>query len=114
MPKKTYNKLVRDLIPDIIKLQGNIPIVSVLSEKEIVGELGRKLLEETNEYLLSGDLEELVDVYQVLLAILDESGIAFEQFEKLRQEKAYNRGEFKKRLYLSYVEEKRSEDGSIV
>ena len=42
-------KLVRDLIPNIIKEKGEIPKIYILSEQEFKKELDRKLLEEVNE-----------------------------------------------------------------
>lgn len=47
----SYKKLVRDYIPDIIKDNGEVPIVRILDDEEYLKELNKKLLEEVNEYL---------------------------------------------------------------
>ena len=67
-------------------------------------QLNIKLLEEVNEFLASGETMELVDIYQVILAILEERGISVSAFERLQQQKADLNGEFKRRLFLHFVE----------
>lgn len=105
MSTKNYNKLVRDRIPDIINSKGNIAVTRTLTHEEFAKCLNEKLTEEIQEFLLTNDIEELADVFQVILAILDERGISFEQFEKLRQQKALKNGEFKERIFLTCVVE---------
>ena len=61
----SYNKLVRDKIPDIIRSNGEEPITRVLSEEEYKIELEKKLQEELNETLQatgSDRIEELADM----------------------------------------------------
>ena len=41
-------KLVRDKIPDIIKLDGKCPIIKTLSEEDYLKELDKKLNEEVS------------------------------------------------------------------
>ena len=103
---KTYNKLVRDKIPEIIKNNGEDPKTKILSDEEFLIKLNKKIEEELKEYLDSGDIEELADLEEVLLAILDAKNISFEEFEKIRLEKVKNRGAFKNKIYLESVEEK--------
>lgn len=100
---KVYNKLVRDRVPDIIFSSGNTPLTTVLSKQEFEESLKRKLAEETQEFLESEEVEELVDIFQVILAILDEKGISVEEFESRRKKKALEKGEFKQRLFLTCV-----------
>ena len=50
-----YNKLVRDNIPDIMLEKGVTPVTRILDEEEYMIELNKKLLEEVNEYLESGE-----------------------------------------------------------
>ena len=103
MPLIPYNKLVRDKIPEIIISQGNTPEIETLNQEDFSRELDKKLLEETNEYLSSGSIAELADVFQVILTIICEHGITFDQFETLRLEIAAKCGEFNKRVFLSQV-----------
>ena len=97
---KTYNKLVRDKIPEIIKNNGEEPKTRILNDEEYLFELNKKLQEEMKEYLDSGDIEELADLEEVLLAILDAKNISHEVFEKIRLEKVKKRGAFKKKIFL--------------
>lgn len=63
-------------------------------------ELNKKLLEEVNEYLDSGDILELADIEEVILAILDVKNVKREEFENKRKEKVLKRGAFKEKLFL--------------
>lgn len=97
---KTYNKLVRDKIEEIMLGKGLKPVTRILSEEEYLKELNKKLLEEVNEYLESGEVEELADIEEVTLAILDIKGISRENLEEVRINKVKKRGAFKRRLFL--------------
>jgi len=68
---KIYNKLVRDNIPEIMIKNGAKPVTRILTEEEYLKELNKKLLEEVNEYLESGSIEELADIEEVIIAILN-------------------------------------------
>ena len=97
---KGYNKLVRDNIPEIMVKNGAKPVVRVLTDEEYLKELNKKLLEEVNEYLDSGDILELADIEEVILAILDVKNVKREEFENKRKEKVLKRGAFKEKLFL--------------
>lgn len=98
-----YNKLVRDNIPDIIKKNGATPIVRILDDEEYFKELNRKLKEELNEYLDGNDIEELADLYEVMLAILDYKKMSLMEFDIIRKMKLEKRGAFKNKIYLESV-----------
>lgn len=103
----SYNKLVRDKIPEIIeKNEGRSCRTRVLDNAEYIVELNKKIQEELNEYLESGEIEELADLEEVLRAILDSKGMSYEEFERIRLEKVKKRGAFKDRIYLEGLEEK--------
>ena len=99
-----FNKLVRDKIPEIIKNNNETPITYTLMDEDYLDELNKKLKEETQEYLTSGDVEELADIEEVLRAILDAKGISYENFENIRLSKVNKRGSFKSKIYLERVE----------
>lgn len=105
MEKKIYNKLVRDKISAIVKSKGAVPETRILEKEEISEHLNKKLGEEVQEFLEDNTIEELADIYEVLLAILDERKISFEEFEKIRRRKQEERGSFTKRIFLISVEE---------
>ena len=102
-----YNKLVRDKIPEIIAKQGNSCITRTLSKADYLISLYAKLQEELNEYLESGDIEELADIEEVLRAILAAKNISYKRFDKIRKAKARRRGGFKKRVCLVSVSDKK-------
>ena len=97
---KQYDKLVRDRIPEIIEKDGRTCKTTVLSDEECLEYLNKKLLEETNEYLDSKQIEELADLEEVLRAILKLRGVSYEDFEKIRNDKVEKRGAFDKKLLL--------------
>ena len=100
---KKYNKLVRDLIPEVIKNSGKeceIDIVDKELRKEL---LEAKLMEEVNEYLEDKNLEELADVMEVLFGLAHNLGYSEEDLLKKREEKFKNRGGFKDGIILKNV-----------
>lgn len=100
---KVYKKLVRDKIPEIIIAKGDSALTRILSDEEFLGCLKRKLCEEVNEFLTDGSVEELADIYEVLLAMLEHMGVSFESFEELRNKKVLEKGGFSKRIFLDSV-----------
>ena len=97
---RVYNTLVRDKIPEIMISNGAKPVTKILDDKEYLEELNKKILEEVNEYIESGEVMELADIYEVLLAILDVKGISYNEFEKIRENKVTKRGAFKDKIFL--------------
>lgn len=97
---KIYNKLVRDNIPEIMIKNGADPVTRILNDEEYLKELNSKLLEEVNEYLNDGNVEELADIEEVLRAILDFKKLSYTEFEEIRKQKVMKRGAFKKRIFL--------------
>lgn len=102
--KKTYNKLVRDKIPEIIESDGKKCVTRALSQEEYLKELRRKLDEEVQEYHESGDHEELADILEVVYALATATGCTEDALNTIRQEKAQKRGGFSKRILLETVE----------
>lgn len=98
-----YDKLVRDEIPRMIQQNGNQCIYDVLSPAEYLRRLDEKLQEEVTEYRESGELEELADIGEVLLAILEYRGISRQAYEQAILQKRRERGGFSKRLLLREV-----------
>ncbi len=106
MISTTYNKLVRDNIPNIITSNGAIPNIRILNDKEYSNCLRDKLVEEVKEFLSEGtdNIEELVDIYEVILAILSNNNISFKTFEEIRNQKAHEKGLFKDKVFLLSVQ----------
>ena len=106
---QTYNKLVRDRIPEIIANNGETCNTRTLDEAEYKTELRTKLAEELNEYLEAADdqsaVEELADILELLHALTAIHGSSAEQLEAVRAEKAEKRGGFKERIFLIDVQD---------
>ncbi len=100
----TYNKLVRDNIPEIIRKDNRVPHTIILNDTDYLTELEKKLEEELKEYLESKDVMELVDIQEVILAILSARNISRNDFENLRKKKANKNGAFNKKIFLKEIE----------
>lgn len=111
MGKKTmYYKLVRDNIPEIIEKDGKKCTTIVLDDEDYAFELGQKLDEEFDEFIVAFKEEndekaiaELADMAEVMYALVEFMGYDLETFEKIRAGKKYTNGGFEKRLLLKEV-----------
>lgn len=104
--EEKYNKLVRDKIPEIIKINGEEPITRILTEEEYKKALEKKLLEECYEVLESQDkkrLEELADLLEVMKYLSQLENSSIEEVTKIGLEKNEKRGSFKNRIFLEKV-----------
>jgi predicted house-cleaning noncanonical NTP pyrophosphatase (MazG superfamily) len=79
-------------------------ITHAASEEEYGQRLLTKLEEEVREYQEGRELEELADILEVLYVIREYEGISEEQLERIRSEKAEERGRFERRIILEAVE----------
>lgn len=95
---ESYNKLVRDRIPEILDGKGVMYEKRIASSEEYKQELIKKLTEEVSEFAQAGDPEELADVIEVIEALkkLPE----YENAEELRLKKLEERGGFDDKIIL--------------
>ena len=105
MPTKTYHKLVRDRIPEIIKADGKTCVCETLSDEDYLSLLDQKLNEELAEYQESKSLEEMADLLEVIQAIVKARGWTLEELEQVRANKAAKRGGFEKKVLLKEISE---------
>ncbi|MBE6532774.1 MAG: phosphoribosyl-ATP pyrophosphohydrolase [Ruminococcaceae bacterium] len=105
MATKIYNKLVRDLIPDIIEKSGNECRTRILSDEEYLKMLDAKLDEELLEYHQDQSIEELADLLELIQSATIARGYTLEELESVRAEKAKKRGGFEKKIFLIDVTE---------
>lgn len=102
---RIYNKLVRDNIPKIIADKGEMAKTCILDDEQYVMELRKKLLEEVNEYLESGELMELADISEVIDALASAAGSSFDSVLELKKQKAQKNGAFYDKIFLTEVYE---------
>lgn len=100
---KTFNKLVRDKIPEIINSDNGVAITRTLHDVEYLNELNKKLQEEVKEYLEADNIEELADIVEVIYGILNLKNVSIEEFEIIRKNKVEKRGAFNKKIFLEKV-----------
>lgn len=104
--KYTYNKLVRDKIPENInKIEGRSANYKVLNDDEYLQELDKKLFEEAHEFIEEHSIEELADLMEVISSIVSAQKISMEEVEKARINKKNEKGGFNKKIYLIDVEQ---------
>lgn len=101
---KAYDKLVRDRIPEIIERNGERPVTHVAVGDEYEQRLAEKLDEEVAEFHESGDTAELADVLEVAYALADSVRVSRDELERIRAEKADDRGGFDEGIVLERVE----------
>lgn len=92
-------KLIRDLVPEKKRAEGENPKVHIATDDEFKHLLVSKLIEEAHEYRLKPSAEELGDILEVVHALAEQYG-GFEQVDKLRKKKAAERGTFSKKIVL--------------
>ena len=107
--EKIYNKLVRDNIPEIIKNNGEKPIISILDDIKYKEELEKKLYEEYLEVLeATGNnrIEELADMLEVIISLAKLENRTLDDVIQASNEKVRKRGSFEKRIFLEKVIDK--------
>jgi len=95
---ESYNKLVRDRIPEILDGKGVPYEKRVATPEEYKVELIKKLTEEVNEFTTAGDPEELADILEVIEALRELP--EYKDVEKLRLKKLEERGGFNEKIIL--------------
>jgi predicted house-cleaning noncanonical NTP pyrophosphatase (MazG superfamily) len=105
----TYNKLVRDKIPQIIESKGKKFSAKILNDEDYIKHLKEKAYEELDEYSASetdGEaVEELVDLLEVIRALAKHHGSSIEEVEAVRKAKSEKRGAFHEKVFLIEVED---------
>ncbi|RXE56025.1 phosphoribosyl-ATP pyrophosphohydrolase [Methanoculleus taiwanensis] len=98
-----YDKAIRDRIPEIIAADGSQCSIEKVSDEIFLKYLELKLVEESNEFIASGSLEEIADLLEVIYRIIELKGASLEEIEELRKIKKYERGGFDENLILKSV-----------
>ena len=101
--RTTYEKLVRDGIPQIIRDSGAEPHIRVLSPDEFVPAAIDKIVEEAGELKNArGDdrLHELADLWEVLSSLVTALGWTMSDVQAAADIKRSTRGGFDDRVWL--------------
>lgn len=107
----TYNKLVRDKIPEEInKMNGRKANYRVLDDNEYIQELDKKLFEEAHEFIENHSVEELADLMEVIEQIMETKNIFQKDVEIARNIKKNRKGAFKNKIYLINVEQEQVDE----
>lgn len=79
----TYNKLIRNKIPQIIKANGKTPTTIILPEDEYIKEICKKTEEELTEYIeaktKTDKFEELSDLLELINVLAEHEGTTLEE-----------------------------------
>ena len=97
---KSYNKAIRDKIPEIIQKDGKSCDFKKLSDDEFLVQLEKKLYEEIEEYTQSKSIEELVDLLEIIERIAEWKGTTVSKLFEIKNQKIEKRGKFEKNLFL--------------
>jgi predicted house-cleaning noncanonical NTP pyrophosphatase (MazG superfamily) len=105
----TYNKLVRDKIPQIIESKGKEFSTKILKHEDYIKYLKEKAYEELDEYCAAATdgeaVEELADLLEVIRALVEQHESTFEEVEAVRKDKAVERGGFHGKVLLIEVKD---------
>ncbi|MBK3497406.1 nucleoside triphosphate pyrophosphohydrolase [Viridibacillus sp. YIM B01967] len=104
-----YNKLVRDLIPEVIEKNGKNCTTRILAPEDHLTEIKLKMQEEALEFKDAEEqkdaVEELADILELVHAALAVYEVTYEELEQVRLEKKVKRGGFSEGIYLLEVED---------
>ena len=107
----TYNKLVRDKIPEEINnVKGRKANYRILEDNEYIQELDKKLFEEAHEFIEEHSVEELADLMEVIETIMETKNISHNDVEIAREFKNKKKGSFKDKVYLINVEQEQVDE----
>lgn len=103
---RTYNKLIRDRIPEIMDAQNVDYRVTVMTDSEYRQALLDKLLEEAQEVALASPDEvakELADLQEVMHALMEAVGLTPEEVGEVQARRRRERGGFRNKLMLLWT-----------
>jgi predicted house-cleaning noncanonical NTP pyrophosphatase (MazG superfamily) len=105
----TYNKLIRDRIPEVIENTGKKFSTRILNEDEYIEQLKKKAYEELDEFVNTNNrddaVEELADLLEIIHALSEYHGSSIDEIEEARKQKVKKRGGFKRKIFLIEVED---------
>ncbi len=108
--RRTYDKLIRDRVPELMDADGVRYRVDVLDDAAFRAALLEKLLEEAVEVRAAEGRSELVkelaDVLEVVEALLEVAGVGRDEVRGVQEARRTERGGFQRRLVLRWTEKR--------
>ena len=109
MSRKIYNKLIRDKIPEIIKVDKRNPKIRIMDDEEYRQELFNKVIEEAKELIRTNGktkemIKEIGDIYEVIDTIIKTYDLNKDEIKEVQDKRRFERGGFEKKLFLEYVD----------
>lgn len=103
----TYQKLVRDKVPEIIEGDGLVCHTKQLSETEFLKEVKLTLYEELEQYTRvqsnAEAIDKLADLLELIYTLTKANGGSIEQLEQIRKQKHEKKGGFEHKTFLIHV-----------
>jgi len=99
----TYNRLVRDRIPEIIESMGNIVVCQELDDEGFAQALLSLATRVCQQFEQSESLEALADLYECVDEWLELRGMSTSDVTRTRDEKRKRSGGYTRRLLLQRV-----------
>ncbi len=103
--KHTYNKLVRDRIPDIFEESGREVEYKFLSDSQVLLALQDKLLEKAQKFAEAPSEAEVCEIFEVIDTIIDKFNYEQMYIDYLRMKNREVKGGYTKNVYLISVED---------
>ena len=103
--KHTYNKLVRDNIPDIFKESGREVEFKILSDSQVLLALQDKLLEKAQKFAETPTENELCDIFEIMDTIIDKFQFEQMHIDYLKMKNREVKGGYTKNIYLISVDD---------
>lgn len=105
--RKTYDKLVRDRIPEIINREGRECGVEVMTDEDYRHALLEKVSEEAQEVSSAAQddlVTEIADLFEVIDAVIAAFHLDREAILAVQKQRQMERGGFEKRIKLLWTE----------
>lgn len=103
--KREYNKLVRDLVPEIIEQSGRKCEYKVLSDAQVLLALQEKLLEKATNFSKRPTEDEVSDIFELMDAIMDKFDFEPMHVDYLKLKNREAKGRYSNNIYLISIEE---------
>ncbi|GEM_PF-905786 len=98
--KWRWDKIVRDKIPEIIESRGRTSTWHVATDQEFWHGIKEKLREEVEEFNKNESEKELVDIYEIIDAIIQYKQFDPKKIQQVKVERLEERGGYEKRIFL--------------